>query len=190
MAEEKRFVVKKDAKTDVITYMEYERLKGFNVKPKKNVSFEDMINVESMILINPSLIEKLISMNKINKLEKPKIETFDYYPYELLINYSYLTRMTSKHSSSEIAKIHYEAINHDKIVNGLFGIDVKTEINNPSEYDDEFDDNTRVFQFYPIFILSTLHDYYDKREYKELVAYMNVQWTNNNEITRDKTIVK
>lgn len=140
--------------------------------------------------LNTSLIEKLISMNKINKLEKPKIETFDYYPYELLINYSYLTRMTSRHSSSEIAKIHYEAINHDKIVNGLFGIDVKTEINNPSEYDDEFDDNTRVFQFYPIFILSTLHDYYDKHEYKELVAYVNVQWTNNNEITRDKTIVK
>lgn len=58
--EEKRFVVKKDAKTDVITYMEYEKLKGFSVKPKKDISFEDMINVNEMILINPSLIEKLI----------------------------------------------------------------------------------------------------------------------------------
>ncbi len=70
MAEEKRFVVKKDAKTDVITYMEYERLKGFNVKPKKNVSFEDMINVESMILINPSLIEKLIDKKIKKTMEK------------------------------------------------------------------------------------------------------------------------
>ena len=61
MGLEKKFVVTKDAKTDVITYMEYEKLKGFSVKPKRNVRFEDMINVEKMILINPSLIEKLIT---------------------------------------------------------------------------------------------------------------------------------
>lgn len=61
MSTEKKFIVKKDAETDVITYMEYEKLKGFSVKPKNNVSFEDMINVNEMILINPSLIEKLIS---------------------------------------------------------------------------------------------------------------------------------
>lgn len=61
MSLEKKFVVKKDAKTDVITYMEYEKLKGFSVKPKSDAHFEDMINVDKMILINPSLIEKLIS---------------------------------------------------------------------------------------------------------------------------------
>ena len=61
MKSEKKFVIKKDAKTDVITYMEYEKLKGFSVKPKSNVTFEDMINVDEMILINPSLIEKLIT---------------------------------------------------------------------------------------------------------------------------------
>ncbi|MBQ6546792.1 MAG: hypothetical protein IJL74_02200 [Bacilli bacterium] len=61
MESEKKYVIKKDAKTDVITYMEYEKLKGLSVKPKNNVSFEDMINVNEMILINPSLIEKLIS---------------------------------------------------------------------------------------------------------------------------------
>lgn len=61
MGFEKKFVVKKDAKTDVITYMEYEKLKGFSVKPKSDAHFEDMINVDKMILINPSLIEKLIS---------------------------------------------------------------------------------------------------------------------------------
>ncbi len=61
MESEKKYVIKKDAKTDVITYMEYEKLKGLSVKPKNNVSFEDMINVEEMIIINPSLIEKLIS---------------------------------------------------------------------------------------------------------------------------------
>ena len=40
--------------------MEYERLKGLKMKPKKNASFEDMISVNEVVVINPSLIEKLI----------------------------------------------------------------------------------------------------------------------------------
>ena len=70
MNEEKRFVVKKDAKSDVITYMEYEKLKGFNVKPKDSLNFEDMINVNEMIIINPTLIEKLIDKKCKRTLEK------------------------------------------------------------------------------------------------------------------------
>ena len=61
MSIEKRFVVKKDIKTDVITYMEYEKLKGLKFKPKGNMNFEDMISVNEMIVINPGLIEKLVS---------------------------------------------------------------------------------------------------------------------------------
>ena len=60
MGVSKRFVVKKDSKTDVITYMEYEKLKGLKMKPKRNVRFEDMISVNEVVVINPSLIEKLI----------------------------------------------------------------------------------------------------------------------------------
>ena len=70
LSEVRRFVVKKDAKTEVITYMEYEKLKGFNVKPKDNLNFEDMINVNEMIIINPSLIEKLIDKKCNRTLEK------------------------------------------------------------------------------------------------------------------------
>ena len=70
LKEERKFVVKKDSKTDVITYMEYEKLKGFNVRPKKTANFEDMINVDEMIIINPSLIEKLIDKKCKRTLEK------------------------------------------------------------------------------------------------------------------------
>lgn len=70
LKEERKFVVKKDSKTDVITYMEYEKLKGFNVRPKKTLNFEDMINVDEMIIINPSLIEKLIDKKCKRTLEK------------------------------------------------------------------------------------------------------------------------
>lgn len=66
----RKFVIKKDAKTEVITYMEYEKLKGFNVHPKNNVSFEDMINVNEMVVINPSLIEKLVDKKCKRTFEK------------------------------------------------------------------------------------------------------------------------
>ena len=70
MSIDKRFVVKKDDKTDVITYMEYDKIEGFRVKPKKTVSFEDMINVNEMIVINPSLIQKLISKKCTRSFDK------------------------------------------------------------------------------------------------------------------------
>ena len=46
MKNQKKFIVKKDEKTDIITYMEYEKIKGLNIKPKHNKNFEDMINVD------------------------------------------------------------------------------------------------------------------------------------------------
>ncbi len=70
MSINKRFVVKKDAESDVITYMEYEKLKGLKFKPKKNMKFEDMISVNEMIVINPSLLEKLVSKKCSRTLKK------------------------------------------------------------------------------------------------------------------------
>lgn len=57
----KRFVVTKDENTQTITYKEYDSLKGYDFKPKNKLSKEDIINVDEMVIINPSLIEKLIS---------------------------------------------------------------------------------------------------------------------------------
>ncbi len=70
MAINKRFVVQKEAKADSITYMEYENLKGYNVKPKHNLEIKDMINVNKMVIINPSLIEKLVDKKCHRTLEK------------------------------------------------------------------------------------------------------------------------
>ena len=70
MAISRRFVVKKEAHEETITYMEYEKLKGFNVKPKDSLEIEDMINVNEMIVINPGLIEKLVSKKCKRRLER------------------------------------------------------------------------------------------------------------------------
>ena len=70
MKNQKKFIVKKDEKTDIITYMEYEKIKGLNIKPKHNKNFEDMINVDEMIIINSSLINKLIDKKCQKNLER------------------------------------------------------------------------------------------------------------------------
>ena len=42
--------------------MEYDKIDGYQITPKNNLKFTDAINVKSMILINPSLIEKMVDI--------------------------------------------------------------------------------------------------------------------------------
>ena len=60
MGKETKFLVIKNKDAKEIKYFEYKKIKGYNITPKKNVRFEDAINVDKMILINPSLIEKMV----------------------------------------------------------------------------------------------------------------------------------
>ncbi len=69
MGVSKRFVVTKEQIKGAITYLEYERINGVSFKPKKS-DFEDMINVSKVVVINPSLIEKLVDKKCKRTLEK------------------------------------------------------------------------------------------------------------------------
>ncbi|MDD5980229.1 MAG: hypothetical protein PUC23_03860 [bacterium] len=69
MGVSKRFVVTKEQIKGAITYLEYERINGVSFKPKKS-DFEDMINVSKVVVINPSLIEKLVNKKCKRTLEK------------------------------------------------------------------------------------------------------------------------
>lgn len=60
LAINQKFLVIKNKDEKEIKYFEYDKIKGYNVTPKNNVKFQDAINVNKMILINPSLIEKMI----------------------------------------------------------------------------------------------------------------------------------
>ena len=60
MAINQKFLVIKNKDEKEIKYFEYDKVKGYNITPKNNVKFQDAINVNKMILINPSLIEKMI----------------------------------------------------------------------------------------------------------------------------------
>lgn len=65
------YLIVKEKDKKEITYFEYDKLKGFNMTSKnKNIKLKDAINVNKMIIINPSFIEKLINRKINNKFKK------------------------------------------------------------------------------------------------------------------------
>lgn len=65
------YLIVKEKEKKEVTYFEYDKLKGFSMTSKnKNIKLKDAINVNKMIIINPSFIEKLVT-KKINlKIKK------------------------------------------------------------------------------------------------------------------------
>ncbi|MEG1495491.1 MAG: hypothetical protein RSB99_03765 [Bacilli bacterium] len=61
-----RYLIVKNKDEKSITCFEYDKIKGVDISPKNNIKFTDAINVNKMVLINPSLIEKMID-KKISK---------------------------------------------------------------------------------------------------------------------------
>lgn len=61
-----RYLVVKSKEKKEIVYMEYDKLEGMDITPKNKKSFEDCIEVNKMILIQPTLIEKLVH-KKLNR---------------------------------------------------------------------------------------------------------------------------
>ena len=60
MKQEPKYLVVKTKDQKEIVYMEYDKLTGYDITPKDKKTFADCIQVNKMILIQPSLIEKLV----------------------------------------------------------------------------------------------------------------------------------
>ena len=54
----KNYYLKKDKKTGEVIYLEYDKIKGYNITPKSNIY--DAITVNKIVFVNPSLSEKII----------------------------------------------------------------------------------------------------------------------------------
>ena len=64
--ESKRYLIVKEKNKKEIAYFEYDKLTGFNMTSKRqNIKLKDAINVNKMVIINPSMVEKLIN-KKVN----------------------------------------------------------------------------------------------------------------------------
>ena len=73
-----KYLIVKEKNKKEIAYFEYSQLKGFNVLSKnKNIKLKDAINVNKMIIINPSFIEKLINKKINNKIKKDEEKLID-----------------------------------------------------------------------------------------------------------------
>ncbi len=67
MSEKKYFVYKKGDNKEII-YMDYDKLKGFGFMPKNNVKYDGII-VNKMVIIKPSMIEKVLKRKIRKKLD-------------------------------------------------------------------------------------------------------------------------
>ena len=57
MVNQKYFVVKE--KNNTITYFEYDKMEGYDFSPKKGMTIADAIHVNKIVIINPSLAQKV-----------------------------------------------------------------------------------------------------------------------------------
>lgn len=70
MAVLSRFLVVKNKDKKDIKYFDYNKLDGYNLTAKKDVHFADAIDVNRVVIINPSFIEKVATKKINNKFDK------------------------------------------------------------------------------------------------------------------------
>ena len=56
---DKKYLIVKGKNDKTITYFEYDKMEGYDLAPKKGVKIEDAINVNKVVIINPSLANKV-----------------------------------------------------------------------------------------------------------------------------------
>lgn len=56
---DKKYYIVKDKDNKTITYFEYDNMEGYDLSPKKGLKIEDAINVNKIVIINPSLANKV-----------------------------------------------------------------------------------------------------------------------------------
>ena len=67
MREQRYYVCKKGSNTDIV-YLDYNKLKGFKFNPRNNVQYDGIV-VNKMVIIKPSMIEKILKRKIKRKLD-------------------------------------------------------------------------------------------------------------------------
>lgn len=70
MKHDHKFLVIKDKDTKEISYFDYEKIKGYNLKAREELHFKDAIDIKSMVIINPSFMDKIATQKLNGKFEK------------------------------------------------------------------------------------------------------------------------
>ena len=56
---DKKYLVVKNKDDKAITYFEYDKIDGYDISPKKDTKIMDAINVNKVVIINPTLASKV-----------------------------------------------------------------------------------------------------------------------------------
>lgn len=64
----KGYYLSRQPKTGEIIYVNYDKYKGYNITPKNNIKY-DGIRVNKMIIVKPSMIEKVLKRKIKNRLD-------------------------------------------------------------------------------------------------------------------------
>lgn len=67
MSERHYYINKKSSNKEII-YLDFDKLKGFNFSPKNNVKYDGIV-VNKMVIIKPSMIEKVLKKKIKKKLD-------------------------------------------------------------------------------------------------------------------------
>lgn len=70
MSINQKFLIIKDKDSKEIKYFDYDKINGYNLKAKENVHFADAIDVNRVIIINPSFADKIATQMLNKKFEK------------------------------------------------------------------------------------------------------------------------
>lgn len=70
MAVTSRFLIVKEKDSKEIKYFDYDKLDGYNLTTKKDVHFADGIDINRVIIINPSFIDKIASRKIKSKFDR------------------------------------------------------------------------------------------------------------------------
>ena len=70
MAVTSRFLIVKEKDSKEIKYFDYDKLEGYSLTAKKDVHFADGIDINRVIIINPSFIDKIATKKIKSKFEK------------------------------------------------------------------------------------------------------------------------
>lgn len=70
MAINQRFLIVKEKDSKEIKYFDYDKINGYNLKAKENAHFADAIDVNRLIIINPSFASKIATKMLNSKFEK------------------------------------------------------------------------------------------------------------------------
>ena len=65
MAVTSRFLIVKEKDSKEVKYFDYDKIEGYNLTTKNDVHFADAIDINRVIIINPSFIDK-VATKKIN----------------------------------------------------------------------------------------------------------------------------